>query len=79
MREMAAAESTLGTGRKERPGARVHNVEAEVAPMHHRCPECEWVFAVEGQPVACPRCGSDKTSPVSAKEVEGEFFDTDQG
>ena len=76
MRETGAAESVLGTGRKERPNARV---EAEVTRMHHRCPECEWVFAVEGQPVACPRCGSDKTSPVSAKDGEGEFFEADQG
>jgi len=52
-------------------------LDIELCPRKHRCPQCDEVFPVVDYFTECPRCGGLRTEFVSGDELELAFLEVD--
>jgi Zn finger protein HypA/HybF involved in hydrogenase expression len=50
-------------------------LEIEFCPRQYQCPECEWVFPVEGLQNDCPRCACKATAEAAGDGLELAFYE----
>jgi hydrogenase nickel incorporation protein HypA/HybF len=50
-------------------------LDIELRPRKHRCPQCEEVFAVIDYAIQCPRCGNLHTEFKSGDELELAYLE----
>lgn len=53
-------------------------LEIEFCPRQNQCPECEWLFPVEGFRTECPRCGCITTTVAGGDELELAYLELEE-
>jgi hydrogenase nickel incorporation protein HypA/HybF len=53
-------------------------LEIEICPRKHRCPQCGEVFVVQEFDFTCPQCGNEKTECVGGDELELAYMEMEE-
>jgi len=53
-------------------------LEIEIRPRRHRCPECGREFVVKDYDFQCPGCGTEQTEFIGGDELELAYLEVEE-